>query len=1658
MSYNKLKSLVANVEAIATAMKIRIDDRQATDEEKDVLSRYSGFGGIKDVLNIGTEYTVSDDVAEPIRKLQDLIGAYPYYDDAMRQAVINSIKSSVLTAFYTPKFLVDAVTRQIHATFKDNCLQMSTFLEPSAGIGGFLPVSMPGTRSYAFEKDCLTGLILSLLYDEATTVTAGFETIADQHLEHESFDVIASNIPFGNFRVFDAEMWKKGGMYEQSAKTIHNYFFVKAMELLNEGGLLAFVAPRGIADTPGNKFVREYLVNHADLITALRLPDTLFMQTSGIEVGSDLLIFQKHSRKATLSLREKMFLQVSKEKADTAGTLTDYANKLFTLPKTALATDSRIALNQFGKHVRKYQWLGDENAMCQYLSALLKYDFDRYFRKALFSNHGQDNAPVQMSLFGEPQTAKGIRAYTENMETWVKNGAMVVFEGQVGTLRFRKSSRYTETAVDFVPVDEGKVNTDRAADYFPIRKTYFELSGREREEQKEYPELRKQLNALYDAFVAKWGFFHDNDNKEFIMLDSLGTEVFTIEMQVGKDIFKADIMREPVAFKKIDGTETLTPIEALASSLNFYGKVDMGYIAQAAGKDEEEIIDTLQGEIFYNPASGEWEHKGKFLSGNIIAKQEETLSFLPNLVGKEKEWVEASAKALEDAIPEPIPYEELDINMGERWISTELYTDFASDLFGVGADVMYFDVNDTYLIRLQGYSPVAYNTYSVRNYNGEDLFVHALHDTVPEITKEEYRNGSKVRVPDEEAMQEAATKIQEIRDRFNRWLDDEPLEVRDELVRTYNERFNCYVRPHYDGSAQTFPGLSFEQFPYKELYPSQKDAIWMIKQNGGGICWHEVGTGKTMIMCVAAYEMKRLGLVQKPLIIGLKANVHEIADTFRKAYPTAKVLYPGKEDFTPANRKEVFSKIKNNNWDCIILTHDQFSKIPQSEETMYDIFSEELADVERSLEVLEQSTMRYRNGRMQQGLEKRKQNLEAKLAELQMKIDRRKDDTVDFHSMGIDHIFVDECHCYKNLMFQTRHTRVAGIGNAQGSQRAMNLLFAIRDIQRRTGKDLGATFLSGTVVVNALTELYVMFKYLRPRELKRQQVSCFDAWAAIFTKKTADYELNVTGTIKRKERFRTYIKVPELAMFLREITDYRTADMINLDVPEKNVRFLSHAPTIQQEEMIGRLVAFAHSGQWEDLGLDIPQPDNLNKAKMLVATNVARKMSLDMRLLGDKFSDDGNNKASICARTIYDYYVRSTANRGTQFVFSDLSTYKPNEWNIYSDIKDKLVAMGIPTDEIQFIQCAKTERARKKLFADMNSGRVRVLFGSTSMLGTGVNAQERAVAVHHLEIPWRPADMEQRNGRAVRKGNTVKLWGNNTVDVVIYGTEKTLDAYKFNLLKNKQMFINQINNGTIAVRRIDEDTMDEDNGMNFAEFVALLSGNTDLLEKTKLDNKIMQFEKEQAIFKKDRIRAERKIAANREDMAKAENAAARMTQDWEYITSYTGDRTTRLLNLSQATAEETGRELHRIAKTYRNGTIGTIGTYAGLNLSVYSEYDMGGTFYRNTFLVEGVSGLKYRCGISGALPLGFVESSRYPQAALAKLPGMIEEQRQKIAKLESEIPALQGIIARKWSKADELARLKQECNALQHRIDESMKEAERTQPVLSEHEATDKAA
>lgn len=483
--------------------------------------------------------------------------------------------------------------------------------------------------------------------------------------------------------------------------------------------------------------------------------------------------------------------------------------------------------------------------------------------------------------------------------------------------------------------------------------------------------------------------------------------------------------------------------------------------------------------------------------------------------------------------------------------------------------------------------------------------------------------------------------------------------------------------------------------------------------------------------------------------------------------------------------------------------------------------------------------LQYKDKGMLKGVEKRKMNLEAKIKELTFDIENRKDDVVDFKLMGIDHLLVDESHKFKNLMFTTRHDRVAGLGNSEGSQRALNMLFALRTIQERTGKDLGATFLSGTTISNSLTELYLLFKYLRPKELERQGINTFDAWAAVFAKKSIDYEFSVTNEIIQKERFRYFIKVPELAAMYNEITDFRTAEDIGIDRPRKNEILHNIPPTPQQQDFIQKLVAFAKNGDATVLGR-LPLSKREEKAKMLIATNYARKMSLDMRLINeDKYEDHIDNKASHCAALISQYYKKYDEHKGTQFVFSDLGTYKPGQWNAYSEIKRKLVEdYGIPADQVRFIQEAKTEKSRRAMIKDMNEGKIRVLFGSTEMLGTGVNAQRRCVAIHQLDIPWTPKDLEQRNGRGVRKGNEIaKLFADNKVDIINYAVEKSLDSYKFNLLHNKQLFITQLKKGSMGARTIDEGSMDEQGGMNFSEYVAILSGNTDLLDKAKLENR-----------------------------------------------------------------------------------------------------------------------------------------------------------------------------------------------------------------------------
>ena len=1251
------------------------------------------------------------------------------------------------------------------------------------------------------------------------------------------------------------------------------------------------------------------------------------------------------------------------------------------------------------------------------------------------------------------------RPFSEDIQFFHKNGSMVVADGMVGFLSDVRKSGATFTPLGLKPEQE-----KRAMLYITMSETYQQLYNYEAETHEPSEHLREHLNQYYDEFVARYGNLNEKQNVKFILMDANGRDALALERGENGQFVKADIFDHPVSFSLDEVTSVDTPLEALTASLNKYGEVNLEYMSSLVDMDEDAMVENLAGHIYYNPLVSNYEIKDRFIAGNVVAKaeavkawidkEEERIKGFPGYDGIEPfiAMSQDSLKALEEARPRRIEFDELDFNFGERWIPTGIYSAYMSHLYETEVKIAYSSSMDEYSADAPRKNMKIWEEFCVRGYyrtyDGMSLLKHALHNTIPDIKKSigKDEDGHDIKVPDNEAIQLANAKIDEIRNGFSEWLEAQSPEFKERLVDLYNNKFNCFVRPQYDGSHQTFPDLNMkilgDRYGISSIYQSQKDCIWMLKQNGGGICDHEVGTGKTLIMCIAAHEMKRLGLAHKPMIIGLKANVAEIAMTYQSAYPNARILFADEKSFKADNRVNFFNQIKNNDYDCVIMSHDQFGKIPQSPEMQQQILQAELDTVEENLEVVKQQGHDVSRG-MLKGLIKRKENLTAKIATIQYQMEQNKDAVVDFKQMGIDHIFVDESHQFKNLMFNTRHDRVAGLGNSEGSQRALNLLYAIRTIQERTGKDLGATFLSGTTISNSLTELYLLFKYLRPNELERQDIRCFDAWAAIFAKKTTDFEFNVTNHIVPKERFRYFIKVPELAAFYNEITDYRTAEDVGVDRPQKNEILRNIPPTPAQEVFIEKLMKFAESGDATILGRG-PLSETEEKAKMLIATDYARKMALDMRMIDPSYEDDPNNKASHCAKMIAQYYNKYDAQKGTQFVFSDLGTYKPGEWNVYSEIKRKLIEdYGIPAHEIRFIQECKTERSRKAVIQAMNDGDVRVLFGSTSMLGTGVNAQRRCVAVHHLDTPWRPSDLTQRDGRAIRAGNEIaKLYADNKVDVIIYAVEKSLDSYKFNLLHCKATFIDQLKSGALGARTIDEGAMDEKNGMNFSEYMAILSGNTDLLEKAKLEKRIASLESERKAHNKGISDSKFRYQTITHDIANNEAAIERMKADvarYEAVVRRDKDGNP-LNNLTIDTcnlSDEKNMGIHLQALAQRTDTHGQykrIGEVYGFPISIISERTLvdGKEAVQNRFVVEGNYKYKFNNGFiamsdTHAACMNFVN-------ALEKIPGIIAQYEERTAKLKADVPQLEAIISKSWGKEDELKQLKSELAVLDRKI------------------------
>ncbi len=1242
------------------------------------------------------------------------------------------------------------------------------------------------------------------------------------------------------------------------------------------------------------------------------------------------------------------------------------------------------------------------------------------------------------------------RAYHRTPEMHLREGSLVADRGRHNIGYLKDITPYGAT---FQPLDLKGYQKEKALLYVSLRDAYERLYRYESLRREANVPWREHLNTCYDEFVMRYGNLNAKQNVKLVMMDAGGRDILSLERMENGKFVKADIFEHPVSFAVESHANVGSPEEALSASLNKYGTVNLDYMREITDSTAEDLLTALQGRIYYNPLVTGYEIKDRFIAGNVIEKAERIEAWMgDNPENERMPEVKQALEALKDAEPQRIAFEDLDFNFGERWIPTGVYAAYMSRLFDTEVKIAYSASMDEFSV-VCGYRTMKITDEFLvkgyyRNYDGMHLLKHALHNTCPDMMKSigKDEHGNDIKMRDSEGIQLANAKIDEIRNGFSEWLEEQSPQFKERLVTMYNRKFNCFVRPRYDGSHQTFPDLNLKGLAsrgIKSVYPSQMDCVWMLKQNGGGICDHEVGTGKTLIMCIAAHEMKRLNLAHKPMIIGLKANVAEIAATYQAAYPNARILYASEKDFSTANRVRFFNNIKNNDYDCVIMSHDQFGKIPQSPELQQRILQAELDTVEENLEVLRQQGKNVSRA-MLKGLEKRKHNLEAKLEKVEHAIKSRTDDVVDFKQMGIDHIFIDECHQFKNLTFNTRHDRVAGLGNSEGSQKALNMLFAIRTIQERTGKDLGATFLSGTTISNSLTELYLLFKYLRPKELERQDIRCFDAWAAIFAKKTTDFEFNVTNNVVQKERFRYFIKVPELAAFYNEITDYRTAEDVGVDRPAKNEILHHIPPTPEQEDFIQKLMQFAKTGDATLLGR-LPLSETEEKAKMLIATDYARKMALDMRMIDPNYEDHPDNKASHCAKMIAEYYQKYDAQKGTQFVFSDLGTYQPGDgWNVYSEIKRKLTEdYGIPPSEVRFIQECKTDKARKAVIDAMNAGTVRVLFGSTSMLGTGVNAQKRCVAIHHLDTPWRPSDLQQRDGRGVRAGNEIaKHFAGNNVDVIIYAVEKSLDSYKFNLLHCKQTFISQLKSGAMGARTIDEGAMDEKSGMNFSEYMALLSGNTDLLDKAKLEKRIASLEGERKSFNKGKRDSEFKLESKTRELGNNTAFIDAMTEDWNrFLSVVQTDKEGNHLNIikvdgvDSADEKVIGKRLQEIAKNATTGGLYTqVGEFYGFPIKVVSERILkeGLEFTDNRFVVEGNYKYTYNNGhLALADPLA---AARNFLNAIERIPSIIDQYKAKNEVLEREIPQLQEIAGKVWKKEEELKQLKSELAALDRKI------------------------
>ena len=1575
-----------NLEAISMLNRVESGQRELDSTAQEVLARYVGWGGLSEVFDESKGGQWKE--------------ARAFLKENLSHAEYEAARESTLTSFYTPKTVIDG----IYKTLLDMGFKQGNILEPSMGIGNFIgniPDKMNKSKFYGIELDSVSGRIGKLLYPESEVQIKGLE---ETSFSNNFFDAVIGNIPFGEYKVNDRE-------YNKNNFLIHDYFFAKSIDKVRNGGIIAFITSSGTMDKK-DESVRRYLAARAEFLGAIRLPNDTFKGVAGTEVTSDIIFIKKRD---SIRERDEDWIHLAEDEKGLT------YNKYFVdHPEQVLGTMREVS----GRFGNTLACLPKENA-----------DLKELLTKAS-EEISKGSTYEEIELLDDEITS--IPATDD-----VKNFSYTIIDDEV---------YYRENSL-FVKKEITDKNKEKIKDYLELNVALKDVIYKQKEDfsDDEVKKAQKKLNEVYDSFSKKHGYVNNLSNTRALKEDSNFPLVSSIEILDEEENFKAkgDIFskRTITKAKTIDHVDT--SLEALVLSMSEKGYVDFDYMGSLTGKDRPTLIEELRGEIYlnireeqnfyrplsFNPEDGDlpfacandsnsykygYVTKDEYLSGNIrekiaivdsyLSKLRQTERELPHLGyaedGKEKELISYEMNRLEyqkaeltKVLPKELEASEINVRLGTTWIPIKDIEKFIFETLKTPGwarwDIKVKFSNLTSEWNVEGKSKdrgndLAEMTYGTSRVSAYKLIEDALNLKETKVFDQIVNpDGSKTSVLNKKETLLAGQKQELLKEEFKNWIFNDQ-ERRNRLVKLYNERFNSIRNREYDGSNLSFEGMNTKI----ELRPHQKNAIARSLYGGNTLLAHVVGSGKTFEMVASAMESKRLGMCSKSLFVVPNHLTGQIGREFMQLYPSANIMVADKKDFEPKNRKRFIGKIATGEYDAVVIGHTQFEKIPMSKEYQEKHIQDQIDEIINYVE--EYKHDRNQNFTVKQ-LEKTKKKLETRLEKLND--DFKKDDVITFEELGVDKLFVDEAHGYKNLYLYTKMRNVAGIGQSEAFK-SSDMFMKCRYMDEMTGGK-GIVFATGTPVSNSMTELYTMQRYLQYESLKKNNLEHFDSWASTFGETQSAFELSPEGTGYRvKTRFSKFYNLPELMSMFKEVADIQTADMLNLPTPEAHYEVIKTLPSEEQKEILKSL-----SERADDVRNRVVEPDEDN---MLKITNDGKKLALDQRLINPLLPDNPDSKVNVCVKNVFAIWDKTKEDRSTQLLFSDMSTPKGDgEFNIYDDIREKLVAMGIPKEEIAFIHEANSDKQKDELFAKVRKGDVRILLGSTQKMGAGTNVQNKLIALHDLDVPWRPADLEQRAGRIVRQGNE-----NKEVNIYRYVTENTFDAYLWQTIENKQKFISQIMTSKTPVR-VAEDV--DESSLNYAEIKALATGGPKIKEKMDLDDEVTKLKMLEANFKSNRYRLEDKVAKNYpEEIARTEKLIEAVKKDIANVEPQ-GEGENKFTSITILGEKITDKKLagekllEAISKVKINESK-MIGKYRNMDLEV--SYN----FFTNShnFSLNGATKHSGELGTSADGNITRLDN------ALEKMPERLKRLEEKLISTKEQLENAKEELEKPFEKADEL--------------------------------------